>query len=255
MVGRIRRQNRTLGRWQNGHHLPPTEHRSTPIPPVGPALPRGVWPPNFFNFSWLAPPLTCRGVRSVLAQHRSPGFPSVQALRQWFDNIATFTCDLRRALTQQGAGPECFVIAVNDRPEGYAYSPDVRFEIAEQELFSYHLAADFLQSANVDVLCVQHEFGIYGGVAGRHLLALLRRLDLPIVTHLHTILEEPSLEQMDVMQELIRLSTRLIVMNKRGRRILKETYNTPSDRIDLIPHGIPEHGEDIKISGRRRRNQ
>ena len=154
--------------------------------------------------------------------------------------IATFTYDLRRALTHQGSGPESFVVAVNDRPEGYAYSPDVRFEIAEQDLPSYRLAADFLQSANVDVLCVQHEFGIYGGTAGSHLLALLRRLDLPIVTHLHTILEEPSLEQMDVMQELICLSTRLIVMNKRGRRILKETYNTPSERIDLIPHGIPD---------------
>ena len=124
---------------------------------------------------------------------------------------------------------------MNDRPEGYAYSPDVQFEIAAQDLPSYRRAADFLQSANVDLLCVQHEFGIYGGAAGSHLLALLRRLDLPIVTHLHTILEEPSLEQMEVMQELIRLSTRLIVMNKRGRRILKEVYNTPSDRIDFIP--------------------
>jgi glycosyltransferase involved in cell wall biosynthesis len=154
--------------------------------------------------------------------------------------IATFTYDLRKALAQQGSGPECFVVAMNDRPEGYAYSPDVQFEIAAQDLPSYRRAADFLQSANVDLLCVQHEFGIYGGAAGSHLLALLRRLDLPIVTHLHTILEEPSLEQMDVMQELIRLSTRLIVMNKRGRRILKEVYNTPSDRIDFIPHGIPD---------------
>jgi glycosyltransferase involved in cell wall biosynthesis len=154
--------------------------------------------------------------------------------------IATFTYDLNRALTQQGSGPESFVVAVNDRPKGYAYSPDVRFEITEQDLPSYRLAADFLESANVDVLCVQHEFGIYGGAAGSHLLALLRRLDLPIVTHLHTILEEPNLEQMEVMQELICLSTRLIVMNKRGRRILKETYNTPSNRIDLIPHGIPD---------------
>ena len=94
--------------------------------------------------------------------------------------IATFTYDLGRALTHDGSGPECFVVAVNDRPEGYAYSPDVRFEIAEQDLPSYRLAADFLQSANVDVLCVQHEFGIYGGAAGSHLLALLRRLDLPI---------------------------------------------------------------------------
>jgi glycosyltransferase involved in cell wall biosynthesis len=150
-------------------------------------------------------------------------------------------------------------VAVNDRAEGYSYSPDVRFEIAEQDLSSYHRAAAFLQSAKVDVLCVQHEFGIYGGAAGGHLLTLLRRVDLPIVTYLHTILEEPSLQQMEVMQELIRLSTRLIVMNKRGRRILKKTYNTPADRIDLIPHGIPDmpfvdsdpHKKQFGLEGKR----
>jgi glycosyltransferase involved in cell wall biosynthesis len=173
--------------------------------------------------------------------------------------IATFTYDLRKALTQQGSGPECLVVAMNDRTEGYAYAPEVQFEISEQDLPSYRLAADFLQSADLDVLCVQHEFGIYGGAAGSHLLALLRRLDFPIVTYLHTILEEPNQEQMDVMQELIGLSTRLIVMNKRGRRILKETYRTPSDRIDLIPHGIPDmpfvnpdlHKKQFGLEGKR----
>jgi glycosyltransferase involved in cell wall biosynthesis len=173
--------------------------------------------------------------------------------------IATFTCDLRRALTHQASAPECLVVAMNDRPETYAYPPEVRFEIAEQDLPGYRLAADFMLSAKVDVLCVEHEFGIYGGAAGSHLLALLRRVDLPIVTQLHTILEEPSLEQMEVMQELIRLSNRLIVMNKRGRRILKEIYDTPSDRIDLIPHGIPDmpfvdpdlHKKQFGLEGKR----
>ena len=154
--------------------------------------------------------------------------------------IATFTYDLSRALTHEGLGPECFVVAVNDRPEGYAYSPDVRFEIAEQDLPSYRLAADFLQSANVDVLCVQHEFGIYGGTAGSHLLALLRRLDLPIVTHLHTILEEPSLEQMDVMQELICLSTRLIVMNNEVEHENQGTMKRFSARSRMERRSVPQ---------------
>ena len=134
---------------------------------------------------------------------------------------------------------DCFVVAVNDTPEGYAYPPEVRFEIAEQDLGSYRHAADFLNFANAEVLCLQHEFGIYGGPAGSHLLALLRRLNPPVVTQLHTILEKPSLEQMRVMQELTRLSTRIIVMSKRGRRMLQEIYKTPADHIDVIPHGIP----------------
>jgi glycosyltransferase involved in cell wall biosynthesis len=96
-----------------------------------------------------------------------------------------------------------------------------------------------LNFANAEVLCLQHEFGIYGGPAGSHLLALLRRLNPPVVTQLHTILEKPSLEQMRVMQELTRLSTRIIVMSKRGRRMLQEIYKTPADHIDVIPHGIP----------------
>ncbi len=154
--------------------------------------------------------------------------------------IATFTHDLCDALREEGTDSECFVVAVNDIAEGYAYPPEVQFEIAEQDLSSYLRAADFLKFANVEVLCVQHEFGIYGGPAGSYLLSLLRRANLPIVTQLHTILEEPSPEQMRVMQELIRLSDRVIVMSKRGRRMLKEIYKMPVDRIDLVPHGIPD---------------
>ena len=109
--------------------------------------------------------------------------------------IATFTHDLCSALTDEGSGTECFVVAVNDTPEGYGYPPEVRFEIAEGDLRGYRRAADFLNFTNAEVVCVQHEFGIYGGPAGSHLLALLRRLNLPVVTHLHTILEKPSPEQ------------------------------------------------------------
>ena len=153
--------------------------------------------------------------------------------------IATFTTDVCRALVDGGAG-ECFVVAVNDRPEGYGYPPEVRFEIAEQDVRSYQRAADFLNFTNPEVVCLQHEFGIYGGPAGAHILALLRRVNLPVVTHLHTVLERPSPDQMRVMHELIRLSARLIVMTERGRRMLEEIYSAPADRIDLIPHGIPD---------------
>lgn len=125
-------------------------------------------------------------------------------------------------------------------PEGYAYPPEVRFEIAEQDLRSYRRAADFLNLTDTDVICVQHEFGIYGGLAGSHILTLLRHVQIPIVTQLHTILEEPSVDQKRVMNELAALSTRMIVMSSRGRRILEETYEVPVDRLDVIPHGVPD---------------
>jgi glycosyltransferase involved in cell wall biosynthesis len=154
--------------------------------------------------------------------------------------IATFTHSVYRALTDEATGTECFVVAVNDVPEGYAYPPEVRFEIAEQDLRSYQRAADFLNLTDADVVCVQHEFGIYGGPAGSHILTLLRRVNLPIVTQLHTVLEDPTPEQRRVIQELLLLSTRVIVMSERGRQILVDTYNGWPDRLDVIPHGVPD---------------
>ncbi len=124
--------------------------------------------------------------------------------------------------------------------DGYEYPAAVRFEIEEQDLASYQRAADFLNMSNADVVCVQHEFGIYGGPAGSHLLALLRELRMPIVTTLHTVLRDPTPDQRRVMQELITRSTRLITMTERGRQMLQETYQTPPAKIDLIPHGIPD---------------
>ncbi|HNQ90589.1 MAG TPA: glycosyltransferase family 4 protein [Verrucomicrobiota bacterium] len=154
--------------------------------------------------------------------------------------IATFTSDLRNAVAALGRRFECPVVAVNDRVEGYAYPPEVRFEMPEADLPLYQLAADFLNLTNVDVVCVQHEFGIFGGPAGSHLLALLRRLRTPIVTTLHTVLREPNADQGRVMQDLIRLSTRLVVMATKGESFLRDVYNAPPGKIDLIPHGIPD---------------
>jgi glycosyltransferase involved in cell wall biosynthesis len=154
--------------------------------------------------------------------------------------IATFTTDLRCALAVEFPAFQCPVVPVNDLEEGYDYPPEVRFEIAEQELPSYLRAADFLNITDVDVLCVQHEFGIFGGPAGSHVLALLSELRMPIVTTLHTILREPNADQRRVMRELVRLSTRLVAMTERGRAFLQEVYRVPAAKIDLIPHGIPD---------------
>jgi glycosyltransferase involved in cell wall biosynthesis len=154
--------------------------------------------------------------------------------------IATFTYDLLGAVAARQPENRCFAVAVNDIAGAYRYPDVVRFEIEEQELDSYRQAADFLNTSNVDVVSVQHEFGIFGGTAGSHLLALLRELKAPVVTTLHTVLLKPNADQHRVMQELIAYSARLVVMTERGRTILREVYNAPSAKIDLIPHGIPD---------------
>lgn len=153
--------------------------------------------------------------------------------------IATFTTDLRCAVAKDNPAMQCLVVPVNDLAGGYDYPAEVRFEIAEQDLPSYLRAADFLNITDVGLVCVEHEFGIFGGPAGSHVLALLRELQMPIVTTLHTILREPNGEQRRVMRELILLSTRLVVMTERGRELLIEVYRAPAAKIDLIPHGIP----------------
>lgn len=154
--------------------------------------------------------------------------------------IATFTRDLCEAVASAAPWAQCYVGAVNDRVEGYKYPERVRFEIVEKDLNSFRRGADYLNFNNADVLCVQHEFGIYGGPAGSHLLALLKEVRMPVVTTLHTVLAEPNAAQRVVMEELARRSDRLVVMARKGCEILRETYGVPEVKIDVIPHGIPD---------------
>jgi len=154
--------------------------------------------------------------------------------------IATFTSDLLTSVAEEYPQTQCFAVPVNDIEGGYEYPHVVRFEVEEQDLTSYHRAADFININNVDIVCVQHEFGIYGGPSGRHVLALIRELKMPVVTTFHTILREPDDAQRRVMQELVARSTRLVVMTERGQQMLQEIYRAPSAKINLIPHGIPD---------------
>src|SRR5271156_815034 len=156
--------------------------------------------------------------------------------------IATFTTDLLSAVQNAYPQSQCVCVSVNDIEDGYDYPEVVRFEIEEQDLPSYLRAADFLNISNVDVVCLQHEFGIFGGPAGGHILELLRELRIPVVTTLHTVLRAPKADQRRVMQDLISLSTRVVVMVERGRQMLQEIYHAPPAKIDLIPHGIPDVG-------------
>ncbi|MDB6155967.1 MAG: glycosyl transferase group 1 [Chthoniobacteraceae bacterium] len=152
--------------------------------------------------------------------------------------IATFTADICEAIATEFPQAQCIVGSVNDRPEGYDYPARVRFEIAEEELDSYRRAAEFLNINNVEVVSVQHEFGIYGGPAGSHLLTFLREVRMPVVTTLHTVLRDPNDEQREVMKQLDALSSRFIVMAERGRVFLETVYGVAPEKIDLIPHGV-----------------
>ncbi|MGJ5817369.1 glycosyltransferase family 4 protein [Paludibaculum fermentans] len=154
--------------------------------------------------------------------------------------IATFTSDLLGAIASTHPSSECRAVSVTDLQGEYEYPDVVRFEIDEQDERSYAEAAHFLNDSEVEVVCVQHEFGIYGGAAGAHLLNLMALLEAPIVTTLHTVLRQPNTDQRRVMMEIIDRSARLVVMSERGQGILQETYNAPRAKIDLIPHGIPD---------------
>lgn len=152
--------------------------------------------------------------------------------------IATFTADICEAIAGEFPKTKCIVGSVNDREAGYDYPGRVRFEIEEKEIASYRRAAEFLNINNVEVLSVQHEFGIYGGPAGSNLLELLRGVRMPVVTTLHTVLQDPDPDQRMVMTELDRLSKRFIVMADRGRHLLESVYGVAPGKIDLIPHGV-----------------
>jgi glycosyltransferase involved in cell wall biosynthesis len=154
--------------------------------------------------------------------------------------IATFTTDLCETLASEYPLAEFIAVAMNDIREGYEYPGRVRFELIQENLETYEHAAEYLNLRNLDLVCLQHEFGIYGGKAGSHILALARNLKVPLVTTLHTILTHPNAEQRAVMDELIRLSARVVVMSQRAVTFLREIYGVPPEKIDLIPHGIPD---------------
>ncbi len=154
--------------------------------------------------------------------------------------IATFTADLCESIAAEYPDMQCLALPVNDIEEGYAYPPRVRFELTEKDLDSYRRAADFLNINNVDMVSLQHEYGIFGGRAGSYILTLLEELRMPVVTTFHTVLQEPDPDQRRVLQEVARLSERVVVMSERGAGFLQNIYGVAPDKIDLIPHGIPD---------------
>ena len=154
--------------------------------------------------------------------------------------IATFTADLCTALTNEYGPERLFAIPVNDPDSHYDYPEQVRLELEQEDVASYERAADFLNFNGNDLVCLQHEYGIYGGNAGGHILMLLRKLKMPLVTTLHTVLRLPDANQRAVLEEIAALSDRLVVMSELAAELLRDVYSVPGEKIDVIPHGVPE---------------
>jgi hypothetical protein len=154
--------------------------------------------------------------------------------------IATFTTDLRKAVASLDPDIETCIVAMTDNDRTYDYPAEVRLEIADQSIEDYAYAADILNDGRYDVVSLQHEFGIFGGEAGDHILTLLNRLNMPVVTTLHTVLSQPSRVQRALIDRIVAISARVVVMAEKGRELLQKVYDVPADKIEVIPHDIPD---------------
>lgn len=150
--------------------------------------------------------------------------------------IATFSSDLYNHIIDENS--EGWVVALNDIETGYAYPPEVKFQIRQNIIKDYISAAEFLNSNHIDAVCLQHEYGIFGGEYGRFILQLLKRVNAPVVTTLHTVLDNPPNEQKEIMREVAGYSNKLIVMSERGKKMLQEIYGIENEKIEIIGHGI-----------------
>lgn len=154
--------------------------------------------------------------------------------------IATFTTDLCHAVAASRAGIETEIVAMTDHGHAYDYPCEVSIQIGDDRLEDYAHAAETLNAGGADVVSLQHEFGIFGGAAGSHILTLLSRLTMPVVTTFHTVLAEPAPAQRSAMNRIIEISSKIIVMAEKGRELLRSVYDVPADKIEIIPHGIPD---------------
>jgi glycosyltransferase involved in cell wall biosynthesis len=186
-------------------------------------------------------------LRVIASPEKSGGQPSrVRSIALIGDypprrcGIATFTADVYEALSEARPDVKCEIYALTDIEGAYRYPAEVACEIRQAEIGDYLAAADRLNATAPDVICVQHEFGIFGGPAGEHLLLLLEATDRPVVSTLHTILEMPNDDQRRVFSKLIARSARVVVMAERGREILRRVWATPDEKILVIPHGAPD---------------
>jgi glycosyltransferase involved in cell wall biosynthesis len=155
--------------------------------------------------------------------------------------IATFTTHLQQAVAASRPDMDTRIVAMTDEGHTYDYPPDVCFQVQDKKLKDYAQAATFLNAGGFEAVSLQHEFGIFGGVAGGHIMHLLSLLTMPIITTLHTVLATPNDTQRDVFDQITDVSSKVVVMSKKGRELLRAVYQVPAEKIELIPHGIPDY--------------
>ncbi len=154
--------------------------------------------------------------------------------------IATYTTDTYAALRASFPDLRVDVYAMDDHQAPYAYPPEVTRSIPQDDLFAYLSAARAIEASGAQLVWLQHEYGIYGGAAGEHVLALLDRTSLPLIVTLHTILEKPSADERRVLEGLLRRAAKVVVMAERGREILARVYGANPRQVVMIPHGVPD---------------
>src|SRR3569623_21724 len=154
--------------------------------------------------------------------------------------LATYTPDTFTALTDRFPAMKIDVYAMDDHPGSYDYPPAVTCAIPDLERRAYIEAARASEASGAQAVWLQHEYGIFGGPAGEHILALLDRISLPLIVTLHTVLETPDPDQRRVMEALLRRAARVVVMAERGREILQRVYSANPRTTLTIPHGVPD---------------
>jgi len=171
--------------------------------------------------------------------------------------LATFTQDLARELDKVGLFNKPRVIAVSDKE--YVYSGRVVMELLQHDRESYIHTAETINNSNIELLVIEHEYGIFGGEAGEYILDLADNLQIPFVTTLHTVLPNPSAKQKEILRRLGEKSAKVVIMAKNTRPVLESVYEIDPSKIEVIHHGVPyrilESREKLKekhgLSGRQ----
>jgi len=156
--------------------------------------------------------------------------------------IATFTSDVIQAVVQQSPQIKPIVIALENTKaaQGLDYPAMVKHVLPQYNLAEYRATAEFINHSGAEVLCVQHEFGLYGGEAGEWLLDILKRVEIPIVSVLHTVLPHPTADYLRVMQEIGRYSRKMVVMTQTSAQLMQDAYGIKKHQLEVIYHGVPD---------------
>lgn len=169
--------------------------------------------------------------------------------------IGTFTQNLAHSMKcseQDSTGSHSIVvIAINDHDQTYAYPPEVKLTIRQEQQTDYLEASNFINLSGADICILEHEFGIFGGGSGIYILPLLHRLNIPLVVTLHTILETPSYNEKAILKEICKMADRVVVMSQKAISFLTSVYEVPQEKIAFIEHGVP----DISVNRQKSRKE